>query len=419
MVRSRRPEALERKISRREFIKTTAVATAAVSAGALGVPTLLRAQPKEIPIGHIHPLSGSLAFDGQELQNGLMLAAKEINAAGGIKSMGGAKLKVLAADSEGKPELAIKEMERLAGAGAAAVIGCYQSAVTVVATQIAEKLKVPFVVSVAVADEITERGFQYTFRVQPSALQMAQQTIRHLAEIVRASGASVKTIAYLHDDTAFGQSLVGHVDRFAPAEGFDLVLKVPYSPRSPDLTTEVGKIKAAGADLVMATGYFGDGVRAFKTMKDLRVSAKAIVGCGNGAYSHPKFVKELGDLTDHVMDGNYQANPLSPRTQAAFANYQKEFSAPMGTSTVFAYQAVYVVADALERARSDQREAVREALAKTNLAEHILPQGPIVFGASGQNTNAAATMMQIQKGEIKVVWPKAYAQATPVFPVPA
>jgi branched-chain amino acid transport system substrate-binding protein len=395
------------------------VATAAVSAGALGVPTLLRAQPREIPIGHIHPLSGSLAFDGQELQNGLMLAAKEINAAGGIQSMGGARLKVFAADSEGKPELAIKEMERLAGAGAAAVIGCYQSAVTVVATQIAEKLKVPFVVSVAVADEITERGFQYTFRVQPNALQMAQQTIRHLAEIVKASGARVKTIAYLHDDTAFGQSLVGHVDRFAPAEGFDLVLKVPYSPRSPDLTTEVGKIKAAGADLVMATGYFGDGVRAFKTMKDLRVSAKAIVGCGNGAYSHPKFVKELGDLTEHVMDGNYQANLLSPRTQSAFANYQKEFGAPMGTSTVFAYQAVYVVADALERARSDQREAVREALAKTNLAEHILPQGPIVFGASGQNTNAAATMMQIQNGGIKVVWPKAYAQGAPVFPVPA
>jgi branched-chain amino acid transport system substrate-binding protein len=400
-------------------MKMTAAAAAVVSAGSLGIPTLLRAQPKEIPIGHIHPLSGSLAFDGQELQNGLMLAVKEINAGGGIKSMGGAKLKVLSADSEGKPELAIKEMERLAGEGAVAVLGCYQSAVTVVATQIAEKLKVPFVVSVAVADEVTERGFQYTFRVQPNALQMAQQTMSHLAEIVKASGAKVKTVAYLHDDTAFGQSLVGHVDKFAPAQGFELALKVPYSPRSPDLTTEVGKIKAAGADLVMATGYFGDGVRAYKTMKDLRVSAKAIVGCGNGAYSHPKFVKELGDLTENVMDGNYQANLLSPRTQSAYANYQKEYNAPMGTSTVFAYQAVYVVADAIERAKTENREAVREALAKTSLTEHILPQGPIVFGPNGQNTNAAATMMQIQKGVIKVVWPKTYGQAAPIFPVPA
>lgn len=419
MTRTKSPLIFEKILSRRDFIKTTAAAAAVVSAGSLGIPTLLRAQPKEIPIGHIHPLSGSLAFDGQELQNGLMLAVKEINAAGGIKSMGGAKLKVLSADSEGKPELAIKEMERLAGDGAVAVLGCYQSAVTVVATQTAEKLKVPFVVSVAVADEITDRGFKYTFRVQPNALQMAQQTMSHLAEIIKASGAKVKTIAYLHDDTAFGQSLVGHVDKFAPAQGFEVVLKVPYSPRSPDLTTEVGKIKAAGADLVIATGYFGDGVRAYKTMKDLRVSAKAIVGCGNGAYSHPKFVKELGDLTENVMDGNYQANLLSPRTRSAYANYQKDYNAPMGTSTVFAYQAVYVVADALERAKSENREALREALAQTNLAEHILPQGPIVFGPNGQNTNAAATMMQIQKGEIKVVWPKAFAQAAPVFPVPA
>ncbi len=419
MTRSNHPEILEKKLSRRDFIKTTVVAAAAVSAGSLGIPTLLKAQPKEIIIGHIHPLSGSLAFDGQELQNGLMLAVKEINAAGGIKSMGGAKLKLLSADSEGKPDLAIKEMERLAGEGAVAVLGCYQSAVTVVATQLAEKLKVPFVVSVAVADEITERGFKYTFRVQPNALQMAQQTIGHLAEIVKASGATVKTIAYLHDDTAFGQSIVGHVDKFAPAQGFEVVIKVPYSPRSPDLTTEVGKIKSAGADLVMATGYFGDGVRAYKTMKDLRVSAKAIVGCANGAYSHPKFVKELGDITEYVMDGNYQANLLIPRTQSAFANYLKDYNTPMGTSTVFAYQGVYVIADALERCKTENREALRDALAKTNLSEHILPQGPIIFGPDGQNVNAAATMMQIQKAEIKVVWPKLFAQAAPVFPVPA
>jgi branched-chain amino acid transport system substrate-binding protein len=419
MDSSNKPDIFEKKLSRRDFMKTTVVAAATVSAGSLGIPTRLRAQPKEIPIGHIHPLSGSLAFDGQELQNGLMLAVKEINSAGGIKSMGGARLKLLSADSEGKPELAIKEMERLAGEGVVAVTGCYQSAVTMVATQTAEKLKVPFVVSVAVADEITDRGFRYTFRVQPNALQMAQQTINHLAEIVKSSGAKIITISYLHDDTAFGQSLVGHVDKFAPAQGFEVILKVPYSPRSPDLTTEVGKIKAAGADLVMATGYFGDGVRAYKTMKDLRVSAKAIVGCGNGAYSHPKFVKELGEITEYVMDGNYQANLLSPRTQSVYANYQKEYDARMGTSTVFAYQAVYVIADALERAKTEDRDAIRDALAKTNLAEHILPQGPIIFGPNGQNTNAAATMMQVQKGEVKVVWPKMYAQAAPIFPVPA
>lgn len=406
--------------TRRDFLKATAAAGAVATVGSLGFPNVLRgAEPKEILIGHLHPLSGSLAFDGQELKNGLVLAVQEINGAGGIKSLGGAKLKLLDADTEGKPEKAISEVERLFNAGVVAVTGCYQSAVTLVATQVAEKFRLPFVVSVAVADEVTSRGFKYTFRVQPNAEQMASQTVRYLAEIIKASGHSAKTIAYLHDNTAFGQSLVGHVEKFSAQAGFQVILKVPYSPAAPDVSTEVGKIKAAGADLVMATGYFGDGVRVLKTMRDLKLTAKAIVGCGNGAFSHPKFVQELGKLTEHVMDGNYRANPKSELTKKAFANYKKTFGADMGSSTVFSYQPMYVLADALERAKSTDREALREALAKTELKEHILPQGPIVFGPDGQNKNAAAAMMQVLDGQIKVVWPSAYAEAKPVFPVPA
>jgi branched-chain amino acid transport system substrate-binding protein len=346
------------------------------------------------------------------------LAVKEINEAGGIKSLGGAKFKVLDADSEGKPELAISSMERLAKAGAVAVTGCYQSSVTLVATQQAEKLKVPFVVSVAVADEVTGRGFKYTFRIQPNAEQMATNTIQYLTDIAKASGTPIKTIAYLHDNTAFGQSLVVHVDKLAPKYGLEVVTKVPYSPAAPDVTTEVGKIKAAGADIVLDTGYFGDGVRVYKTMKDLRLQAKAIVGCANGAFSHPKFVLELGAVAENVMDGNYQANPVSDLTKKAFANYKKEFNAGMGSGTIFPYMAVYVIADALERAKSTNRDALREALAKTDLKEHILPQGPIIFGPNGQNTNAAAVMMQVQQGSVKVVWPTVYANGKPVFPVP-
>ncbi|MFP4036705.1 MAG: ABC transporter substrate-binding protein, partial [Desulfobacteraceae bacterium] len=254
--------------TRRDFLKTVAVAGGAAAVGGLGFPAVLRATPKEIPIGQIHPLSGFLAFDGQELSNGFKLAVDEINAAGGIKSMGGAKLKVLTRDSEGKPQVAIQEVERLYNAGAVAVVGCYQSAVTLVATQIAEKLKVPFVVSVAVADNVTERGFKYTFRVQPNARQMARDTMQYLSEIIKAKNSGAETIAYLHDDTDFGTSLSKHVAEFAPEFGLKVIEDVPYSPRAADVTTEVGKIKAAGADIVMDTGYFGDGVRVYKTMRD-------------------------------------------------------------------------------------------------------------------------------------------------------
>lgn len=410
----------EKGISRREFIKTTATFGAVVAAGSLGFPNVLRgAAPPEIVIGHIHPLSGFLGFDGQELKKGLMLAIMEINDAGGIKSLDGAKLKLLDADSEGKPALAIPAVERFHRAGAVAILGCYQSSVTLVATQTAEKLRVPFVVSVAVADKVTARGFKYTFRTQPRAEQMASQTVKNISEIARAAGETVNTIAYLHDNTAFGTSLSGHVIKYAPQYGMEVITNVPYSPRAADVSTEVGKIKAAGADVIMDTGYFGDGVRVLKTFRDMRVKAKGIIGCGNGAFSHPKFVGELGAMTEYVMDGNYRANPLSPLTKKAFANYKKAYGTEMGPSTVFAYQPLHVLADAIERAKSTDREAIREALAKTNLTEHILPQGPIVFGTDGQNKNAQAAIMQILGGRVLVVWPKQYAEANWVFPHPA
>lgn len=407
-------------MTRREFMKSTAVAGVAAAVGTVGFPNVLRgADPKEILVGHIHPLSGALGFDGQELKKGMMLAVKEINDAGGIKSLEGAKLKLLDADSEGKPELAVSAVERFHREGVVAVMGAYQSAVTLVATQQAEKLQVPFVVTVAVADEVTARGFKYTFRVQPNAEQMASQTVKYISEIAKATGQSVKTIAYLHDDTAFGASLSGHVKKYAPNYGMEVIADVPYSPRAADVSTEVGKIKAAGADVVMDTGYFGDGVRVLKTMRDQKLQSKGIIGCGNGAFSHPKFVVELGALTENVMDGNYCANPRSPLTKKAFAHYQAEYGTPMGPSTVFAYQPVYVLADALERAKSTKPEAVREALSKTNMSNHILPQGPIVFGPDGQNKNAQAAMMQILKGKIVTVWPEAYAEGKYVFPQPA
>ncbi|MGE5841640.1 MAG: ABC transporter substrate-binding protein, partial [Deltaproteobacteria bacterium] len=399
-------------MTRREFMKSTAVAGVAAAAGTISFPNVLRgADPKEILIGHIHPLSGALGFDGQELKKGMMLAVKEINDGGGIKSLGGAKLRLLDADSEGKPELAVSAVERFNREGVVAVMGAYQSAVTLVATQQAEKLQVPFVVTVAVADEVTARGFKYTFRVQPSAEQMASQTVKYISDIAKATSQTVKTIAYLHDDTAFGTSLAGHVKKYAPNFGMEIIAAVPYSPRAADVSTEVGKIKAAGADVVISTGYFGDGVRVFKTMRDVKLKAKGIIGCGNGAFSHPKFVEELGGMTENVMEGNYCATPRSPLTKKAFDNYKAAYGTQMGPSTVFSYQPVYVLADALERAKSTNRDAVREALSKTELKDHILPQGPIVFGSDGQNKNAQAAMMQILGGKILTVWPEAYADA--------
>ncbi|HEV8677183.1 MAG TPA: ABC transporter substrate-binding protein [Methylomirabilota bacterium] len=387
-------------------------------AAALGFPALLRGQGREVKIGHIHPLSGFLAFDGGLVTNGLTLAVEEINAAGGIRSLGGARLTLLGGDTQGKVEVGMAEAERLIHDGAVALLGPYQSPVAYAVSQLAEKERTPFVITVAVADNVTERGFEYTFRVQPNARAMTVRSLDHLADLAKATGTPVKTIAMLHEDGLFGTSIAGHVERHARALGMELVLKVGYNFRTPDVTTEITKIKAAKPDLVVVSGYFGDAILIARTATEHRLETRAVVGIANGGFSNPKFLADQPQLADLIVDGNYWHNPRSERARRVMEAYQKRFGAPMSSHSVQSYSAVMVLRDALERAGSADRAKVREALVKTNLGDHILPQGPIQFDKTGENVNAQPVLLQNQGGKTVVVGPAQFAEAKAVFPVP-
>ncbi|MGH7321364.1 MAG: ABC transporter substrate-binding protein [Candidatus Rokuibacteriota bacterium] len=402
------------RVTRRTFLRGATVTGVA----ALGFPAVVRAQAREIKVGHIHPLSGFLAFDGGLVVNGLTLAVEEINAGGGIRSMGGVRITLVGGDTQGKVEVGTAEAERLIREGVVAVMGPYQSPVAFNVSQLCEKEKTPFVITVAVADNITERGFEYTFRVQPNARAMTTRSLDHLAELAKASGVSVKTIAMMHEDGLFGTSIANHLERHAKSLGMELILKVVYNFRTPDVTTEVTKIKAAKADLVVVTGYFGDGLLIARTATEHRLEARAVTGIANGGFSNPKFLADQPQLADLIMDGNYWHNPRSERTKRVMEAYQKRFGAPMSSHSVQSYSATMVLRDALERAGKTDRAAIREALTKTNLTDHILPQGAIQFDKTGENANAQPALLQNQGGKTVVVGPAPFAEAKAVFPVP-
>jgi branched-chain amino acid transport system substrate-binding protein len=399
-------------VTRRTFLR------AAAGAATLGFPAVLRAQARELKIGHVHPLSGFLAFDGGLVVNGLTLAVEEINAAGGIRSMGGARLALVGGDTQGKVEVGMAESERLIREGVVALMGPYQSPVAYAVSQLAEKEHTPFVITVAVADNITERGFEHTFRVQPNARAMTTRSLEHVAELAKATGVALKTIAMMHEDGLFGTSIAGHLERHARTLGMEVVLKVGYNFRTPDVTTEITKVKAAKPDLVVVSGYFGDGLLIARTATEHRLEARAVMGIANGGFSNPKFLADQPQLADLVMDGNYWHNPRSERARRVMEAYQKRFGAPMSSHSVQSYSATMVLRDALERAGSPDRTKIREALARTNLADHILPQGPIQFDKTGENVNAQPALLQNQGGRTVVVGPSAFAEAKAVFPVP-
>ena len=288
-------------VSRRTFV--TSAGRAALCA-TLGVPTVVRAQPKEILVGSIHPLTGPLAPDGASVANGCQLAIEQKNAAGGIKALGGARIKLVNADHQFKPQVGAAEAERLIREGAVALLGAFASAVAMQTTQIAEKHGIPHIVTVAVADEITERGFKTTFRVQPNATDMAVQTVKYVRELCTLKGVNFKTVAAIHENT-FGTALFNRVAKAAAQYGFEIVGNIPYAARAADLTTEINKTKAMNADLIFDSGYLNDGLLKMRTYRDLRVEPRGgIIGVANGCYSNPTFIKELGKVAEAIMDGH-------------------------------------------------------------------------------------------------------------------
>jgi len=399
-------------MNRRAFLKTTAAA-AALSA----VPAVVRAQGKEVKLGYILPVTGPLAFEAQLSLNGLQLAVDEINAAGGVKALGGAKLTLLPGDTQQKVELGNSEAARLIDAGVSVLIGPFSSLVAFSVRQVTEKNKTPFMLLAAVADNLTEGGLKYVFRVQPNGKAMSTLTMNNLVEMAKASNTTIKRVAMMHEDGNFGTTMGNHVEAFGGKLGYTLVQRIPYSIKSPDFTAELSKVKASKPDLLVISGYYGDSKIIAETAAKLRIGVNALVGLANAAYSNPKFITENRELTDQLFDGNYWHNPQSARARAVFEAYQKRFNSTMSNHGVQGYQVMFVLKDALERAASTDREKVRDAIAKTNLTAHILTQDAIHFDEAGESVNATPALLQVQGGKPVVVGPARFLEAKPVFPV--
>lgn len=400
-------------LTRRRFLRV-AGATVAMA----GLPAIARAQPREVKVGYILPVTGPLAFEAALALNGIVLAADEINGAGGIKSLGGAKITLLPGDTQNKVELGNSEATRLIDQGVVALLGPFSSLVAYSVRQVTEKSKTPFLLLAAVADNLCEGGLRYVFRMQPNGKAMSTLTVNHMAEMARAANLPLKRVAMMHEDGNFGTTMGNHVEAFAKTAGYELVQRVPYNLKSPDFTTELAKIKAARPDLLVISGYYGDSKLIAETASKLKIGVNALVGLANAAYSNPKFIAENRELTEDLFDGNYWHNPTSARAKAVFAAYQKRFNSTMANHSVQGYQVTYVLKDALERAASTDREKLRDAIAKTNLADHILTQDAIKFDDTGENVNASPALIQVQSGKPVVVGPARYAEAKPIFPVP-
>jgi branched-chain amino acid transport system substrate-binding protein len=373
-----------------------------------------------ITIGSIHPLTGPLAGAGKLMDDAVKLAVDDINAGGGIKSLGGAKLRVDSADSQGKPEVGQSEAQRLATSGAVALVGTYQSNVTQNVATVAERSKVPLVIDVAVDDAILQQGYKYTFRIQPNATGMGTAGADGLAGLSQQAGAPVKTASYIHIEGAFGDSVFKAFQQQAQAKGITVVKEVTYSGANfNDATTQVSEAAAANPDAIVVTGYYPDSLLIAKSIAALKPNIKAVYGIANGGFDDEKFPGDAGPAGEGILSANYHYDSSSSAVAEIRNRFQQKYGATMQTAGMLSYQAVQVIAAGLEKSGSTDPTKLRDAIAGITIDEPLLAfNGPIQFDETGQNKNATAIVMQILSGRVEQVYPEQFKTATLKFPAP-
>jgi branched-chain amino acid transport system substrate-binding protein len=398
--------------TRRHFMSQTAAAASAMS-----FPLIAGAQAKSVKVGVLHPVTGALAYSGQQCRMGALMAIEDINKAGGIKSLGGAKIEAMLGDAQSSPQAGTAEIEKMNEAGVCAVVGAFASAICLATTQAAAKYNLPHVVDVGVADQIVERGLKNTFRFGPGYKKCAEVAVANLHVLNTAAGKPARTVMIIHEESLFGTGTANLLSKELPGYGYDVKEVIKHANPTRDFNNIALRIKQVNPDIVIPANYYNEYALLVRTMQQQKISPKAIYSVLGGAASSYKFVKEFPEAANGIIDCNHWFNPRDKRSlelkkrveaQGQFFSYE----------VFMTYTAMTLLADAIDRAKSTDRAAIIDALNKSTFSNHIMPYGTTQF-VNGQNMGAQPMMTQVVKGDIKVIVPRDYREVEPIFPLKA
>jgi branched-chain amino acid transport system substrate-binding protein len=241
----------------------------------------------------------------------------------------------------------------------------------------------------------------------------------NLVAINDAAGKPTRSVVVVHEDGLFGSGMARLMNEELPKRGFQVLETIAHPTPSRDMSNVALRIRALNPDLVIPSSYYGEFVLLSRTMQQRCIRPKAICCVLNGAASNYRFVREFADAANLVMDVNHWADPRKPRT--AELRRKVEAGGRLWLYNIaLNYSAVMLMADAINRAGRPDRNAVIEALAATDgsFTAHIMPYGSTRF-VNGQNQAAQAVNTQVRRGDIKVIFPRGFAGAQPIFPWPA
>jgi branched-chain amino acid transport system substrate-binding protein len=365
-----------------------------------------------VKVGVLLPLTGAQAKFGEIEKRSFEMAAEEINAKGGVN---GKKIELLFEDDTGKPDVGRSGVEKLISREKVSVItGGYSSSVTAAAAPVAQQFKVPFVICTGSADDITEKGYDYVFRINQVASEYPNAVESFLKEVAK----DVKTVALLYENSAFGQSSSKSFEEDAKRLGLKIVVKEGYQAGAIDFKPILTKVKAANPDMIYMVSYVMDASLLMRQSKELRINPKMFVGGGAG-FTLPEFAKSAGDAANGVFSATLWIETLPfPGAKEYFNKFKKKYGSETEYHGAEAYAAMYVVADALRRAKSITPKDVRDALVTTDMMTAFGPVKFISYDKKTQQNKLDTYMVQWQKGTLEAVWPTNVATKKYIYPTP-
>jgi len=375
-----------------------------------------------IKIGGVYPLSGPFAPFGSGDKQAIELAVEEINANGGIQSLGGAKIEMIFADSEGDPKVAMTAAERLIinNKDLVAILGSVLSSTTATIAPVCEKYKTPFVNEGSTSITLTTHGWKYFFRTTPHDGLYCEAMYRFLEDVAAKSAEDIKTIGLMYENTLFGKTAGDVWKEKAVEHGFEIVADVPYSAQSVDLSSEVLNLKKANPDVVFLASYTQDAILITKTRQSLDFNPKLVVAI-NGGQIVPSYIDAVGDLANYVCaEARWSADINKPLANKTNKKYMEKYGQNMDGHNARAHTAMMTLYYAIEEAGSTDKDAIRDALANIKVSPEkiIMTWDGVQFDENGQNILGTPCIVQIQDQEFRSVYPYDIASSQLQFPMP-
>jgi branched-chain amino acid transport system substrate-binding protein len=400
------------RVSRRAF--NASVAASAIIAGTAPF-NIIRAQGGPLKVGVLLPRSGAQAGIGQDCQRGVDLAPAI------LKGLGLPDLQIINGDTETNVEVARARAERLIGEGAQLLIGAFDSGQSTAIAQVAEQKGIPYVINIAAAPPITEQGYKFVFRNFVTAPMILGDAFANQKEVFEAAGTAPKTVVFMHVNDTFGTAMQQGVGAVMPRFNmpYKIVETIAYDPTARDLSVEVAKAKATGAEALLMVSRLNDAILITRELIKQRWNPMAVLSMGPGWYED-QYLKTLGKLSDGPMSFVPWYDPnkaLSKTLEAALAKAYPGIN--LNTNHIYTFEALLIAADAYKRAGSTDPKALADAIRATNITNNVSIGPGIKFNAKGQNDTLKNAAIQNRGGKLVTVAPKAASNAKADFPMTA